>query len=99
MSDYAFEAPLEQGGEAVMGIRPEHLFVDAGDLPLRLPFTVKVSESMGADSVLWGTTAGQKASVRFGSDLKLNPPRGSEMELGFSPRALSLFDAESGVRL
>ncbi len=99
VSGYAFEAPVEQAADAVLGIRPEHLFVDANDLPLRLPFTVSVSESMGADSVLWGSTAGQKASVRFGSELKLNPPRGTEMELGFSPATLSLFNADSGVRL
>ncbi len=90
---------MGQAREAVLGIRPEHLFIDARDLPLRLPFTVNVSESMGADSVLWGTTAGQKASVRFGSEMKLNPPRGTEMELSFSPNTLSLFDAKSGVRL
>lgn len=83
----------------MLGIRPEHLTLEPSPGLLTLDLQVGVLESMGADTVIWGTVAGEKASVRVSSELNLNPPRGSNLAASFALSSASLFDAESGVRL
>ncbi|MCB1355251.1 MAG: TOBE domain-containing protein [Maritimibacter sp.] len=99
VTGYAFAAGPANPCQAVLGVRPEHFRIAPQDRQLALPFTVNVLESMGADSVIWGQIAGQKASIRVSSELKLRPARGTDMPLGFSLSSASLFDADSGERL
>ena len=99
VSDYAFKARPSAPVEAVLGIRPEHLTLETAPNVLTLELQVGVLESMGADTVIWGTVSGERASVRVSSELNLNPPRGSTLSASFALSSASLFDAESGVRL
>ncbi|MCD2171444.1 ABC transporter ATP-binding protein [Rhizobium sp. C4] len=99
VSAYPFAKRPSAPMEAILGIRPEHLAISPREGLLPLDMAVNVIETMGADTVIWGTCGAEKISVRVNSELKLNPPRGSMLKLGFSLGSASLFSAADGLRL
>jgi ABC-type sugar transport system ATPase subunit len=83
---------------AVLGVRPEHLHLDPGG-PLRA--TVHQTEWLGHEALLRVQLAGVAGPqpawiVRLGTD---EEPPGSGTEVGLAPRAVHLFDADTGRRL
>ncbi len=99
VSAYPFETRPTNPVAAILGIRPEHLTIDPHDGLLRLNMTVNVMETMGADTIIWGHCEAQKISVRVSSELRLNPARGSKLDLGFSLGSASFFAEDEGTRL
>jgi multiple sugar transport system ATP-binding protein len=99
LAGYRFDQTERALGEAVLGVRPEHVVV--GDAAASLPFwqevTAEIVEPMGSDTLVWTTLADQNFTFRVGSDSPVNA--GERMRIGFEPRRASLFDATTGARL
>jgi multiple sugar transport system ATP-binding protein len=97
VTKYAFAIPPQAGGKAVLGLRPEHIALVAADQPADARATVSLSEPMGANVVLWLDMNGQAISV----DTESHTPyqRGDVLGIQVDTRRVSLFDADSGLRL
>ncbi|MGP9805399.1 ABC transporter ATP-binding protein [Paracoccus sp. NSM] len=98
ISRYPFErAPCD--GKVVLGIRPEHVraFDAAAALPIRAEVEVDVVEPMGADTLVWTRLGDTPFRVRIDGETPIRA--GQRLPVGFDPSSLSLFDAESGLRL
>ena len=98
LKGYRFGEKPEDGRPAVVGLRPEqiHLTKMFGDA-VGVPLTLALIEPMGADSLLWGSIAGESVSLRTGPDE--SHAIGEKVEAFFQPSRASLFDAETGMRL
>ncbi|HBF32795.1 ATP-binding cassette domain-containing protein, partial [Rhizobium sp.] len=96
LSGYDADTTLTPDREVVLGVRPEHIAVDApGDTAHTA--TVDIEEPMGADNLLWLKQAGQSLSVRIAGTRRYAP--GSTVHLSFDMSVASLFDAKTEVRL
>ncbi|MDA9865156.1 ABC transporter ATP-binding protein [bacterium] len=86
-------------GEAILGVRPEHIMI--GDAALAAPFstdtTVELFEPMGADTLVWTTFAGQPLHFRLDGQMKVKV--GEVMRIGIDPSRASLFDKKTELRL
>ena len=96
---YDAETSLVVGREVVLGIRPEHIAVDADITSVEQTHsaTVDIEEPMGADNLLWLKLAGQSLSVRIAGTRRYAP--GSSVNLAFDMSVASLFDAKTEERL
>lgn len=98
LDGYHAEAPLAAGRAVVLGVRPEHVRVDAdivgGEVHEAI---VDIEEPMGADNLIWLKHAGHTMSVRVGGHRRFSP--GTKVRLGLDLTMASLFDAESEERL
>ncbi len=81
------------GREAILGLRPEHLTLGAGELEMN----VETVEMLGAEHLIHGVVAGHNVIVRTGPHN--HPAAGSALRLGFRPEAVHWFDASSGIRI
>jgi multiple sugar transport system ATP-binding protein len=84
------------GGEVELGVRPEHIAI-GGAASAPHEAEVELVEPMGAETVVWCSIAGQSLAVRVDGDARISA--GERLPLRFPVERLSLFDAESGVRL
>ena len=81
---------------AVIGIRPEHLVpAEAGEVRARL----EAVEYLGAETLLHLRAADGQALRALAPGDWAPPAPGAEIALGFEPRHVHLFDAETGARL
>jgi multiple sugar transport system ATP-binding protein len=99
LSGYDAETVLQPGRKVILGMRPEHIAVDA-DVTEGVeahPATVDIEEPMGADNLLWLKLAGQVLSVRIAGTRRFKP--GSTVNLSFDMSVASLFDAKTEERL
>ncbi|MFK0385609.1 ABC transporter ATP-binding protein [Agrobacterium sp. NPDC090273] len=98
LDGYTAEQPLVPGSAVVLGVRPEHVRVDAditgGEVH---DAVVDIEEPMGADNLIWLKHAGHTLSVRVGGHRRFSP--GTKVRLAFDMAMASLFDAESEERL
>ena len=98
LDGYGFVNGSQDGRRAVLGVRPEQFgLVAEGPTTARLPVEVSLVDPMGADSLLWCTSAGTTISIRIGPEDNHVP--GQSLDAYFSPGVASLFDAETGERL
>jgi len=81
------------GRELILGVRPEHLLLGGGNLPMQ----VETVEMLGAEHLIHGVVAGHDIIVRTGP--RDNPPPGATLQLGFKPDAVHWFDAATGARV
>ena len=81
------------GRELILGVRPEHLLLGGGNLPMQ----VETVEMLGAEHLIHGIVAGHDVIVRTGPHE--NPPPGATLQLGFKPDAVHWFDAGTGARV
>jgi multiple sugar transport system ATP-binding protein len=104
MSEGALQLAMQGGGDAAisipanaagigqpvtLGIRPEHIEIADGGLPV----TVNLTEQLGGNTVLYGTLAnGQTLVVQLGGQAKAR--RGDEIEVRLPPALCHVFDAE-----
>jgi multiple sugar transport system ATP-binding protein len=86
-------------GDAVFGIRPEHVVTGdaAKAMPFSAPVTVEVVEPMGSDTLVLGQLAGQEFRFRADGAAVFSP--GETVLAGFDPARASLFDAQTELRL
>ena len=80
-------APSLAGRELILGVRPEHLLLGGGNLPMQ----VETVEMLGAEHLIHGVVAGHDVIVRTGP--QDNPAPGTTLQLGFKPDAVHWFDA------
>ncbi|MEQ1770977.1 MAG: ABC transporter ATP-binding protein [Devosia sp.] len=95
---YKFDRPAADG-EAVLGIRPEHIAVgeEARRMPFQTESEIEIVEPMGSETVGYTKIAGQTVTFRCSSDIPL--VSGQKVTLGFDPARGSVFDAVSGLRI
>jgi len=86
----------DHAGQALAGIRPEHLAPDAGGL---VNARLETAEFLGAETVLGLRTERGKEIVAIAPGDFAVPPPGSEIRLGVVPDHLHLFDPASGKRI
>jgi multiple sugar transport system ATP-binding protein len=85
-------------GEAILGLRPEHLTIEAqAEAGKTIPAVVEIDEPMGADSLIWLTAGGQQVSVRVPVEKRLEA--GTEVHLRVDMPKASLFDAKTEQRV
>ncbi|MDS7595527.1 ABC transporter ATP-binding protein [Agrobacterium tumefaciens] len=98
LDGYTPEQPLAAGRAVVLGVRPEHVRVDAditgGEVH---DAVVDIEEPMGADNLIWLKHAGHTLSVRVGGHRRFSP--GTKVRIAFDMSMASLFDATSEDRL
>ena len=98
LDGYQPEAPLVAGRAVVLGVRPEHVRVDADIVSGEVhEAIVDIEEPMGADNLIWLKHAGHTLSVRVGGHRRFAP--GTRVRLGLDLTMASLFDAQSEERL
>ena len=85
--------PPLAGRELILGVRPEHLLLGSGDLPMQ----VETVEMLGAEHLIHGVVAGHNIIVRTGP--RDNPAPGTTLQLGFKPEAVHWFSADTGTRV
>ncbi|MFZ9010022.1 MAG: ABC transporter ATP-binding protein, partial [bacterium] len=90
LQGYEASTSLSQGGEAILGVRPEHIQIHTEPIPgVTIPATVEIDEPMGADSLLWLKLEQQSLSVRIDADL--NCQEGTIYHLEFNIPKSSIF--------
>ena len=96
---YQFVTTEPASGKAVLGVRPEHIFVGeaARDMPFKTQAEVEIVEPMGSETLAWTTVAGVPVTFRCSSDVVL--AAGDKVQLGFDIARGSLFSAETESRL
>ncbi|MHA6298986.1 ABC transporter ATP-binding protein [Devosia sp. CAU 1758] len=96
---YEFVSETAGSTPAILGIRPEHIFV--GEPAEGMVFTtdaeVEIVEPMGSETLAWTTIAGKSVTFRCSADVPL--AAGDKVRLGFDIARGSLFDAKSEERL
>jgi len=81
------------GRELILGVRPEHLLLGGGNVPMQ----VDTVEMLGAEHLIHGVGAGHVVIARTGPHE--NPPPGTTLRLGFKPDSVHWFDAGTGARV
>ena len=86
-------APKAASGAVVIGLRPEDITPDAAG-PLMLD--IALVEELGAHRLLHGSLLGQPISLHVSKDIAAST---GPLRASFKPETLSLFAADTGVRL
>ncbi|GHA43050.1 sn-glycerol-3-phosphate import ATP-binding protein UgpC [Amylibacter ulvae] len=96
VNDLPIMATTSKDGPVKLGIRPEHMIVDA-DGPLRV--VVHMTEPLGANTLFHGTLNGSDDIFTI-SLQGVHPQTSSKQEMRFSVMAdqAHLFDVETGIR-
>jgi multiple sugar transport system ATP-binding protein len=97
LTKYDFGPAGAKPGPAVLGIRPEHIAVNAGsDWPFEAAVPVEIVEPMGSDTIVWSKLGRQTVTMRVTAER--SPKVGDRIGIGFDPINASLFDSD-GNRL
>lgn len=96
---YHFAAAPAGSLKAVLGVRPEHIFLgeDADDVPFKTSAEIEIVEPMGSETLAWTKVAGIPVTFRCSSDIPLAV--GDKVTIGFDIARGSLFNAETENRL
>ncbi|WIJ23445.1 ABC transporter ATP-binding protein [Devosia sp. RR2S18] len=96
---YEFTGGRPANGNAVLGVRPEHIVLgeDARALPFSTEAEIEIVEPMGSDTLAWTTLAGKSITFRAAGDVDIRA--GQKVLIGFDPARGSLFDTESTNRI
>ena len=96
---YAFDGKGKMSGDALLGIRPEHIVTGASLVESSWTTSVEADliEPMGSDALIWSNINGRDFRFRVNgqSDIKA----GDRIEIGLDPAKICVFDAESELRL
>nr|WP_315595449.1 sn-glycerol-3-phosphate import ATP-binding protein UgpC [uncultured Cupriavidus sp.] len=87
---------LHLPGQALMGLRPEHVEPCAAHEAIA-NVDVRVVEALGADSYAYGTLGGQPIVVRLDSQMHVRA--GDKLPITASAEHLHFFDVQSGKRI
>jgi multiple sugar transport system ATP-binding protein len=98
LDGYSASEPFQPGRKVVLGVRPEHIKVDADIAGEEIhEAIVDIEEPMGADNLIWLKLAAHTLSVRVGGARRYAV--GSNVRLGFDMTMASLFDAATEERI
>ena len=89
--------PAPRNGKLILGMRPEHADIVAGD-PRGWQLRVEVVEMLGAERLIYGRLCGELFTVRL--EGTMTPPRiGDTVTLAEKPEHLHWFDATTRLRI
>jgi len=99
LKSYQAKATLNEGQQAWVGIRPEHVVVGGAVAKAdhKATITADIVEPMGADTLVWTEFAGQPFRIRLGGTFPV--ASGQELPIGINASTVSLFDLGSEERL
>lgn len=99
MSGYRFKKPITSDTKAILGIRPEHVLINAKaqNAPFFQEVIVDTVEPMGSDLLCYALFNGQDFKFLVDSDLDVNV--NDKLVIGFDPAKASCFDKASEARL
>ncbi len=86
-------ARLDEGQEVTYGVRPEHITIGDGGVPV----PVSVFEPTGSETVVFGRLAGQPIDALVRERIDGKP--GEILPFRIDPRRAHVFDAGTGLRL
>ena len=90
--------PAPREGDLILGLRPEHVALDAAEGGAGWPLQIDLLEMLGAERLVHGRLAGTDFTLRL--DGTLTPPaEQSTVRLKWSPDHLHWFDAATGARI
>ena len=96
--DFALPLPGRPDGPAVLGIRPEHIVLNATPGADTMTFVLDVVELVEPDMLLFATLGDLSVVVRAkAEEAELTP--GAQVHLAFPAERLHFFDPENGARL
>jgi multiple sugar transport system ATP-binding protein len=96
LDGYEFARRPEAGRPVILGVRPEHVVVRAGNGG-RHSAKAEMIEPMGAETVVWTSIAERPFAIRLDGDTTVRI--GDELAIDFPAGRLNLFDLETGARL
>ena len=94
LAGYEFAGAPGEGRDATLGVRPEHIDTLSASA---LTAEVEMIEPMGADTLVWTRLGATPLSLRVSGQSKVAP--GACLPLAINAKNLSLFDAQTGLRL
>jgi len=98
LQGYEAITSLSQGGEAILGVRPEHIQIHKEPIPsVTVPAIVEIDEPMGADSLLWLKLDQQSLSVRIDADLNCQEGMIYHLELNIPKSSIFRKDTEERI--
>ncbi len=99
LDGYEFAGGASVSGKAVIGIRPEHIATGDALASAAVRTTVKVEfvEPTGSDTLVFAPLGGTGIHARMDGQSDVRP--GDDIEIGFLPERISLFDPDTGARL
>jgi multiple sugar transport system ATP-binding protein len=95
LDGYAFIREPAPGAAVELGIRPEHVRIDA-DRGTHVA-SVDLVEPMGAETVVWSRLGSASLAIRVDGDAAVQPQE--RLRVSFPGDRLNLFDPETGDRL
>ena len=94
LKGYEFASLPASGQKITLGIRPEHLQLQATD---GLPSQVDMIDPMGAEMLVWAKLDSHSVSARVSSESSIT--QGQAVRLGVPANRVSLFDTSTGIRI
>jgi len=94
LDGYASVLPTPSSADIVLGVRPEHVALDADTGPQA---TVTLTEPMGSQTLVWVRSGGIELRSVQAPHLRFVP--GQSVRLRLDTRFCSMFDRASGLRL
>lgn len=100
--DVVFELPdsmvVEDGRQVVIGIRPEHLSLNANDDSSAIPISLDLVETLGSEALLHATLGGESFIIKAETHGDIDHLQGVSQV--YAPKSLiKLFDADSGLAI
>jgi multiple sugar transport system ATP-binding protein len=99
MSNYSYKKPIHQDSKALLGVRPEHVFIgdDAKAAPFSKEVVINTVEPMGSNTLCYASLNGQDFKFLVNADLNTNVD--DKLFIGFDPAKASCFDVDTRERL
>lgn len=97
INNYPFKEQPSEGDAIVLGIRPEHVLIDAPDAAFAIKAAILVIEPLGADTLAWFELAGKRMAARLTPEAARG--LGKEVSLSFDLSNISLFSSTTEKRL
>ncbi len=94
---FELAVPGQPDGPVALGVRPEHILLRETPQPGAVSFRLDVMELIEPDLLLFVTKGGLSLIARVKAD-DADLARGADLQLGFPPKRLHFFDAETGLR-
>ena len=99
MTGYEFADSSDKEGQAIIGLRPEHIATgdNLASAVSRTKAKVSLVEPMGSDTIIYASVGSHPIHIRMDGQATVKP--GDEVEIGFQPARANLFDPSTENRL
>jgi multiple sugar transport system ATP-binding protein len=99
VNNYEYVSPVSGSTKAVLGVRPEHIFVGeaAQGMPFKTEAEIEIVEPMGSETLAWTKIGDVPVTFRCSSDIDISA--GDRVTIGFDVARGSMFNAQTEARL